>query len=160
MADSSTTPTFAEFQAIQRRKESIKSRKKINSRPVEKKNNNGIFPSFGERVGNFVESPEVQFVVVLVIALDVAFATIELFIIGGTIPKVSFTKTSIKFLEYAAVFVSLALVIEIILLFVAFTGRLFDHFGYVVDIIIVLVSLYMQLTTGSRGLIIIYLNSG
>ena len=111
-------------------------------------------PSFSERIGAFVESPELQFIITIFIGLDLLAATVELLIEGGFFDGAAYGAALVhvaKFLDYSSVFITLVFTLELLLLLFAFGLRILGHIGYTADFMIVGTSFYMQLAFNSKG---------
>ena len=111
-------------------------------------------PSFTERIGAFVESPELQFIVTIFIGLDLLGATLELLIDGGMFGKgqyASMLSHASKFLDYSSVFMQLMFTLELMLLVFAFGMRILGHIGYTADFIVVGTNFYALIVFDSKG---------
>jgi hypothetical protein len=87
--------------------------------------------SLSARIGRFVESQELQLVICVLIAVDIASAVTQMFLEGGVLLRGSDAAAGLQhLLEYMSAFVMLAFIMELILLIFAFGKGVFDHAGY------------------------------
>jgi hypothetical protein len=112
-------------------------------------------PSYSVRdtVGDFVEKLEVQLVVIILVSLDVIAVTAEFFIahsdglIDLEAPQVV---TAMQLMQSFMGFTIFFFLMEIGLVFFAFSEACLSHFGYMLDLALVCGGLYWEINMGSK----------
>jgi hypothetical protein len=102
-----------------------------------------------QRLGALAEAPEVQVLVVILVVFDWVAAVLQMLVAAGALGDAEGLRNVARFLDYASAFTLLAFVLEMVLLLVSFGASIVDHIGYTLDVAVVGLSVYIQLSYGS-----------
>lgn len=146
--------TFEEFQALRRRRQTnaLLAQNDGLAGAVDDREENGVEKSgMFARLGRFLQSQEFQFVAVLVACVDVAATCAEMAIVAHYVKDPNGSGRVVEVLKYCNALSLFFFTLELLLLLFSFGGSLLGHAGYTVDIIVLTIIYYVELTGGSRG---------
>ena len=153
--------TFNEYAAVRRRRgdahqraaseDAAEPRRDDATPPPEKRQRAPpLFNTARERIGIFLQGQECQVFVLVLTAVDISCALVQIYAAAGAISPPAWFAHALRFLEYQSVFTVLVFVMEALLLLFAFGATLFSHLGYTLDCLVAVVTLGYRVTSDVR----------
>ncbi len=107
--------------------------------------------SFHERVGSLVEKHEVQMATIALIGADIVSVTMLIFLETGYLDVGALREPTLQVLRSLTGFTIFVFLVEIGMVVFAFGEKSLTHMGYLLDLCIVLSSVYWEVSTGNQS---------